>query len=54
MKGSHKAAERAERCSVISYRVGVVVLFLLAVLLIAGVVIIICNAIEAAHVGESF
>lgn len=49
-----KAEDRAEKYTIISYRIGVMIIFTLALLLLAAIVIIIVNGIKAAHVGASF
>lgn len=54
MERAAKAAERAEKLTVISYRVGVATLVSLALLLIAAVVWVLCDAIDEAHVGDRF
>ena len=54
MEEAQKAAERAEKFIIISNRIGVAVLFTLALSLIAAVVFLICNAIGEAHVGDRF
>ena len=54
VEGAAEAAERAEKLTVISYRVGVATLVSLALLLIAAVVWVLCDAIDEAHVGDRF
>ena len=54
MEGAYKSARRAEACSVLSYRVGVVLLVTLALLLATAITIVLVNAIDTAHFARPF
>ena len=50
----YEAAQRAEKCTIWSYRLGALVLFVLAVLIIAGIVFVIADAIDSIHTARPF
>ena len=54
VQAARKAAERAERLTVASYRVGVVILVTLAILILGVLVGLFCRAIDEAHKGDHF
>ena len=54
MEGAHKAVRRSERCTVVSYRIGVVTLITLTGLLLAGAILVFCFAVDETHTGDSF
>ena len=51
---AYAAAQRAERCTRWSYRIGVLLFVVIAALLIAGIVIVIAELIDTAHGARSF
>ena len=53
MEGAYKSSQRAEMCTLLSYRVGIVVLLVLAILMIAFVVYIVSSVIDMLHLSRS-
>ena len=54
MEAAHRSSQIAESCKLLSYRVGVLILIVLAILLVAGAVVFIAELIDTAHVSRSF
>lgn len=53
MEAAHKSSQRADSCKLLSYRAGLLMLIVLAILLLGGIVVFIAELIDTAHLSRS-
>ena len=54
MEAAYRTTQRAETCTILSYRVGVLLLIIAGALLIAGLVFVISDFIDTVYLSRNF